>query len=168
MDKTDPGADRRYPARPIAGVGAAILVRPADADVVALPDSLPEPWGIVLVKRRFEPLAGHWSLPGGLLELGETLTAGVAREMEEETGLVVDVGEVLEVFDRISLDDDQRVQHHYVLVDYLCRPTAGSLRAASDVSEVRVVAPGDLAVYGVSPLVVQVVSKALAVVARRC
>ena len=86
----------------------------------------------------------------------------------EETGLVVDVGEVLEVFDRITLDDDQRVQHHYVLMDYLCRPTGGSLRAGSDVSEVQVVAPGDLAVYGVSRLVEQVVAKALASVDRRC
>ncbi|MEO7272948.1 MAG: NUDIX domain-containing protein [Vicinamibacterales bacterium] len=159
------GADRRYPARPIVGVGAAILVAPGDRATADLPDGLPAPWGVVLVKRRYEPLAGHWSLPGGLLEVGESLTAGVAREMLEETGLVVDVGAVLEVFDRIGRDADERVRHHYVLIDYLCRPRGGRLAAASDVSEVRVVAAGALAEYGVTPLVEEVVAKAIRLVA---
>ena len=76
---------RTYPERPIVGVGAVILV---DGKVV-------------LIKRRFEPLAGQWSLPGGTLEVGESLEAGTAREILEETGLVVEVGPVIEVFDRI-------------------------------------------------------------------
>jgi ADP-ribose pyrophosphatase YjhB (NUDIX family) len=162
-----PGADRLYPSRPIPGVGAAILVSPADAAVATLPPGLPDPWGVVLVKRRFEPLAGHWSLPGGLLELGETLVEGVAREMREETGLIVEVGDVLEVFDRIALDEDRRIRHHYVLVDYWCRPIGGGLQADSDVSDVRVVAPEALGDFGVSSLVEQVVSKAIAAVTRR-
>src|SRR3954462_10224748 len=112
----DYGADRRYPARPIPGVGAAILVTPRDRSVAGLPADLPDPWGVVLVKRRCEPMAGHWSLPGGLLDVGETLADGVAREMLEETGLIVGVGDVLEVFDRIALDDNPRVRHHYVLI----------------------------------------------------
>ena len=87
---------------------------------------------IVLVKRRHEPLAGQWSLPGGTLELGETLEAGVAREMLEETGLVVDVGPVIEVFDRILLDERRKVRYHFVLVDFLCRPIAGTLKSDSD------------------------------------
>ena len=85
-DRTD---TRQYPARPVVGVGAVIL-RDGQG---------------VIVKRRYEPLAGRWSLPGGTLELGETLEAGVMREMREETGLDVDVGPVIEVFDRIMLDD---------------------------------------------------------------
>src|SRR5438552_860141 len=82
--------------------------------------------------------AGHWSLPGGALEVGETLQVGVAREILEETGLIVDVGPVVEVFDRIFLEDDGRVLHHYVLIDYLCRPIGGGLVAGSDVSEVSI------------------------------
>lgn len=78
-------ADRRYPTRPVVGVGAVVLSRQS----------------VVLVRRRFEPLAGQWSLPGGVLELGETLQTGVAREVREETGLAVEVGPVIDVFDRI-------------------------------------------------------------------
>ena len=151
---------RHYPERPIVGVGAVILVDAA-SPVAGLPGSLPEPCGVVLVKRRFEPLAGHWSLPGGLLELGEALEAGVAREMLEETGLVVTVGAVIEVFDRIMLDGEQRVRYHYVLIDYLCRPAGGDLRAGSDVSDVSIVDPRALAGYDVTPAVETVVSRAL-------
>ena len=110
---------RQYPERPVIGVGA-VIVR---ADQV------------VIVKRRYEPLAGRWSLPGGTLELGETLEAGVMREMREETGLEVDVGPVIEVFDRIMLDEQQRIRYHFVLVDYLCWPVGGELCAGSDVAE---------------------------------
>jgi ADP-ribose pyrophosphatase YjhB (NUDIX family) len=161
MGNDDPRADRRYPARPIVGVGGVILVGPDQRDCVGGDVTLPSPWAVVLVKRRFEPLAGQWSLPGGMLEVGETLAAGVAREILEETGLVVAVGEAIDVFDRITLDDTGRVRHHYVLIDYLCRPSAGPLRAGSDVSEVAVAAPGDLSRYDVAPLVEQVVAKAL-------
>jgi 8-oxo-dGTP diphosphatase len=152
--------DRRYPDRPIVGVGAVIFVDPV-SPVIGLPSSLPQPCGVVLVKRRFEPLAGQWSLPGGMLEVGETLEAGVAREMLEETGLVVAVGAVIEVFDRIMLDDSQRVRHHYVLVDYLCTPVGGSLQAASDASAVAIADPRALAAYAVTAKVEEVVSRAL-------
>src|SRR5438094_7323538 len=101
---------REYPERPVVGVGAVIV----------------EDGRVVIIRRRYEPLAGHWSLPGGGLELGETLEQGVAREMLEETGLDVEVGPVIEVFDRIMYDDEKRVRYHYVLVDYLCRPIAGT------------------------------------------
>jgi ADP-ribose pyrophosphatase YjhB (NUDIX family) len=134
---------RLYPERPIVGVGAVIV----DAGRV------------VLIKRRFEPLAGQWSLPGGTLELGETLEAGVAREMLEETGLVVEVGPVVEVFDRIMLDPDTRVRYHFVLIDYLCRPVGGTLAAGSDVEDAVWADPSDLAGYHLT-------DKARAVVAR--
>ena len=160
-------SDRRYPERPIVGVGGVILVE-SGSPIDGLPSPAPKPFGVVLVRRRFEPLAGEWSLPGGALEVGETLAAGVAREMLEETGLVVDVQGVVEVFDRILLDEigdePQRVRHHYVLIDYLCRPTGGRLEAGSDAADVRLVHPAALAEFHVTPLVEAVVAKAIRLV----
>jgi 8-oxo-dGTP diphosphatase len=137
---------RAYPSQPIVGVGAVILI---DGK-------------IVLVKRRHEPLAGQWSLPGGTLELGETLEAGVAREMLEETGLVVDVGPVIEVFDRILLDEQRKVRYHFVLVDYLCRPISGTLTSASDAVDVALAHPSDLDRYHLAPKALDVIARALA------
>ena len=88
----------------------------------------------MIVKRKYDPLAGQWSLPGGAVEAGETLEACVVREMFEETGLQVAVGPAIEVFDRITRDEEGRVQYHYVLVDYLCRVDSGTPAAASDVA----------------------------------
>ena len=136
---------RKYPPRPVVGVGAVI----AHADRV------------VLIKRKYEPLAGQWSLPGGTLELGESLEAGVAREIREETGLEVDVGPVVEVFDRILLDAGGRVQYHFVLVDYLCRPIGGQLQAGSDVDDAVWVAPSDLATYHLTAKATSVIERAL-------
>ncbi|MEC7768240.1 MAG: NUDIX domain-containing protein [Acidobacteriota bacterium] len=109
---------RRYPKRPIVGVGAAVF----------------DGASVVLIKRRFEPLQGRWSLPGGGLEVGETLEAGVAREIEEETGLTVFVGPVVEVFDRIMRNNDGRVKYHFVLVDFLCRATGGRRAPGGDLA----------------------------------
>ena len=103
------------------------------------------------------------SLPGGRLELGETLEAGLAREMLEETGLVVQVGPVVDVFDRILLDPERRVRYHYVLIDYLCRPIGGSLSHGSDVAAAELVAPTDLAGYRLTPKAASVIEKALIV-----
>jgi ADP-ribose pyrophosphatase YjhB (NUDIX family) len=102
---------------------------------------------VLLVRRRFEPLAARWSLPGGAIELGETLEAAVAREALEETGLIVAVGPMIEVFDRIQRDADDRVRYHYVLVDYLCRPVGGALAAGSDAAEAVFAAPDALDPY---------------------
>jgi 8-oxo-dGTP diphosphatase len=139
-------SSRRYPERPIVGVGA-VVVRDGR---------------VVLIKRRFEPLAGQWSLPGGTLELGETLSAGVAREILEETGLEIDVGPVVDVFDRILLDPDTRVLYHFVLIDYLCTPLGGTLRAGSDVADAVWADPADLPSYRMTPKAVAVVERALA------
>ena len=136
---------RAYPDRPFVGVGAVIVHQGR----------------VVLIKRRFEPLAGQWSLPGGAVDVGETLVECVAREMLEETGLVVEVGPVVEVFDRIIRDGDGRVQFHYVLVDYLCRPVGGTLQAGSDVAEAVYAAPGELARYALADPAETVIRRAL-------
>ena len=144
------GGRKRLPessvSRPVVGVGAVILTAEGQ---------------VVLVRRLHEPLAGQWSLPGGRLELGETLEAGVAREIHEETGLLVDVGDVIEVFDRILLDDEGRVQFHFVLVDYLCRPRGGRLLAGSDVDAVVAVDPAGIGALGVTEKARTVVRRAL-------
>ena len=130
---------REYPARPIVGVGAVVYVTSGDAAELHLPAS-----GVILVRRGHQPLAGEWSLPGGTLEVGETLEAAIAREVVEETGLMVQVGPVIDVFDRIMLDDQDRVQYHFVLVDYLCRPAGGTLRAGSDAADITIADPETL------------------------
>ena len=136
---------RQYPERPIVGVGAVIV----DAG------------NVVLIRRRFEPLAGQWSLPGGSLELGETLERGAAREALEETGLQVEVGPIVEVFDRIMLDEERRVRYHFVLVDYLCRPVGGALQAGSDADDAVLVAPASLGAYDLTEKATAVIAKAL-------
>jgi ADP-ribose pyrophosphatase YjhB (NUDIX family) len=138
---------RQYPAQPIVGVGAVIM----------------QNGKVVVVKRRFEPLAGQWSLPGGRLELGETLEAGLAREMLEETGLEVEVGPVVDVFDRILLDPERNVRYHYVLIDYLCRPVGGALNHGSDVAAAELADPADLARYRLTPKAASVIEKAIIV-----
>src|SRR3989440_8404211 len=100
------GSGRRYPERPIVGVGAVVL----DGDRV------------LLAKRAHEPLKGQWSLPGGGVEIGETLEEALRREVLEETGLAVSVGPVVEIFERIERQADGRIEYHFVIVDYLCRP----------------------------------------------
>ena len=122
---------RRYPERPILGVGALIF----DGDA------------ILLVERGREPLKGYWSLPGGVLETGESLKAGIEREVIEETGLVVEAVEIAEVFERIMRDGEGRAEYHYVLIDYVCRVTGGTLGAADDSSAVAWVKRADLGDY---------------------
>ena len=117
---------------------------------------------VLIIKRRFEPLAGRWSLPGGALEAGETLTEGLAREMREETGLDVEVGPVVDVFDRITRDDEGRARIHYVLVDFLCTHPGGTPEAGSDVADVALVETGDLGAYDLTPKTIDVIDRALA------
>jgi len=152
--------DRQYPARPILGVGAAIVISPEDAQYPASTLRTGGA-GIVLVKRAFEPLKGQWSLPGGAVEVGETLESAVAREIAEETGLAVDVGPIVDVFDRILHDDSGRIQYHFVLIDYVCRVRAGILRAGSDVDDVVIADPARLDDYGLTAKTVEVIGKAM-------
>jgi 8-oxo-dGTP diphosphatase len=145
---------REYPARPIVGVGAVVYVTPGDAAALGLPSA-----GVILVRRGHPPLAGEWSLPGGTLEVGETLAAAIAREVAEEIGLSVRVGPVIEVLDRIMRDAQERVQYHFVLVDYLCRPAGGTLRAGSDAADIAIADPAALAPF-------RLTDKAASVIAR--
>jgi ADP-ribose pyrophosphatase YjhB (NUDIX family) len=112
--------DRRYPRRPLVGVGALIF----DGD------------RILMAQRGKEPLKGWWSLPGGALETGELLADAVRREVREETGLEIEPLRVFEIFERILRDDQGAPEYHYVLIDYLCRATGGTLAPGDDVSHV--------------------------------
>jgi len=138
-------SDRTYPDRPYVGIGAVIV----------------HEGRVVLVKRRFDPLAGQWSIPGGAVEAGETLEACVAREMAEETGFAVEVGPVVEVLDRITHDDEGRVVYHFVLIDYLCWPIGGELRAGSDVAEAVLAEPSELVQYALTEKATAVIERAL-------
>jgi 8-oxo-dGTP diphosphatase len=111
---------REFPDTPLVGVGAVVV----------------DEGRVLLVRRGTEPLRGEWSLPGGLLEVGESLIAGVVREVREETGLTVEPVELIELLDRIYREGE-RVRYHYVIADYLCRVVGGALQAATDADAVR-------------------------------
>jgi 8-oxo-dGTP diphosphatase len=136
---------RTYPDRPIVGVGAVIVHNGR----------------VLVVRRATEPLKGEWSVPGGMLELGEKLKDGIAREVLEETGLVIEPTEVLDVFDSIFADTDGRTRYHYVLIDYLCRVVSGAALAATDVSEVRWVSASELDFLKMRDVTVAVIRKGL-------
>jgi 8-oxo-dGTP diphosphatase len=111
---------REYPLAPLVGVGAVVV----------------NEGRVLLVRRGREPLRGHWTLPGGVLELGESVTSAVVREVLEETGLTVEPVELVELVDRIYREGE-RIRYHYVIADYLCRVTGGQMRAGSDADEAR-------------------------------
>jgi len=139
------GNARRYPDRPILGVGAIVT----DGDRV------------LLVERGQPPFQGTWSLPGGVVEAGERLENAICREVREETGLEVEAVKIVEVFERIMPDEDGRTEYHYVLIDYLCRAAGGELRAASDASQARWVSRGELASYCLTEGTLAVIERAL-------
>jgi ADP-ribose pyrophosphatase YjhB (NUDIX family) len=120
---------REYPDSPLVGVGAVIVDRHGDDHS--------DDRRVLLIRRGHPPLLGEWSLPGGLLECGETLRQGVVREAHEETGLVVEAAEMLGVYERVIRSDEGRVRYHYVLIDFLCRAVGGDLKAGSDAADVR-------------------------------
>lgn len=134
---------RQYPRQPIVGVGGVVI----SGDRV------------LLIRRGKEPLKGEWSIPGGMVELGETLTAGVRREIKEETGLEVEPLEVIAMFDRIQRNGS-RVQYHYVIIDYVCRRKGGRLSPATDVVDARWVKRSDLSHYQLSPKAAEVIAAA--------
>jgi ADP-ribose pyrophosphatase YjhB (NUDIX family) len=137
---------REYPEHPLVGVGAVIVV---DGRVL-------------LVRRGRAPLLGRWSIPGGLVELGEPLRVAAEREALEETGLVVEIGKVLEVLDRIVPGENGRPQYHYVLIDFLCRVTGGEPRAGGDATEIAWAGEKDLPQYNLERVAIEVIQKAFA------
>ncbi len=122
---------------------------------------------ILLVERGNEPLKGYWSLPGGAVETGESLRDGVKREILEETGLIIEPMEVVEIFERIMRDADGRAEYHYVLIDYLCRVTGGTLGAADDASRVEWTARKDLRALRLTEGTLTVIEKAYGMRPRR-
>jgi len=141
---------REFPEHPLVGVGAIIV----------------EASRVLLVKRAHPPIAGQWSIPGGALEVGELVRDAATREAREETGLIVEPGDLLGVYDRVLRDGDGRVQYHYVLVDFLCRPVGGELRAASDAAEARWFTPEQLPALGLADDTQDVIRKGFARTAR--
>jgi len=119
---------RRYPERPIVGVGVVVV----------------DEGRVLLVRRGNPPAKGIWSVPGGAVELGETVRQAAQREVREETGLDVQIGEVVGVVDFISSDVRGETEYHYVIVDFIGRNPRGMLRAGGDVSDVRWVSPEDM------------------------
>jgi ADP-ribose pyrophosphatase YjhB (NUDIX family) len=112
---------REYPKMPFVGVGAVVIKNGR----------------ILLIKRAFEPGAGKWSIPGGLVEVGERLSEACAREAEEETGIQIEILELINVFDMIDKDENGKVKYHYVLVDFLAKPTGGEERKCAEVTEIQ-------------------------------
>lgn len=140
-----PISSRRYPERPVLGVGALIF---------------DEHRRVLLACRGGEPLKGWWSLPGGVLETGETLAEGIRREILEETGLIVEPVRLFEIFERIMRDAEGRAEYHYVLMDYICRVTGGVLAPADDCADLRWVARHELASLRITEGTLEVIEKA--------
>jgi ADP-ribose pyrophosphatase YjhB (NUDIX family) len=133
--------DREFPKRPLVGVGGVVILNGR----------------VLLARRGSPPLKGQWSIPGGLLEVGETLIAGVRRELLEETAVEVRVVELIEVFERINLDASGEARHHFVVLDYLCEVLNGEACAGSDVTDIAWAAPNELAQYSLSEAATRVV-----------
>ena len=113
-------SSRKYPERPILAVGAVIVSRDRE---------------ILIVRRAAEPAKGLWSLPGGAVKLGETLEPALRREVNEECGIEVEIGELLGAFDRIFRDEEGKVEYHYVILDYLCRTESKGVKPGSDADD---------------------------------
>lgn len=140
-------SERIYPSRPLVGVGAVVW----------------DGYRVLLERRGQPPAQGSWSLPGGLVNVGETTEDAVRREVREECGIEVTVGPVLGIFEPIVRDPDGRVRYHYVVVDYLAYHPGGEVQAGDDAAELAWVAPEDLDSYALLPATQQMIASALAV-----
>jgi 8-oxo-dGTP diphosphatase len=151
-------SSREYPDRPLVGVGGVVI----------------EEGRALLIRRGTEPLLGEWSIPGGTLELGETLQEGVARELLEETGVEVNVLELIEVFDRIYLENaagelvlKTGPRFHYVIVDYLCERIGGVAVAGSDVTDVAYAREDELDRFSLTETATRILRKAFVMARER-
>jgi 8-oxo-dGTP diphosphatase len=142
---------REYPEHPLIGVGAVIV----------------ENDRVLLIRRGQAPLLGEWSLPGGVLECGEALRDAAVREAREETGLLVRADDLLGIYERIIHTDEvpgaeKRVRYHFVMIDFLCRPTGGELKAGTDAAEVGWFTRDELPALGMTCDATDVVLKGMA------
>ena len=146
---------REYPDKPIVGIGGVVI----------------EDGKALLIRRGNEPLIGQWSIPGGTLELGETLTEGTVRELKEETGLEVRALDMIEVFERINfghgadetwstMEERRRPRFHFVIVDFLCERISGAPVAGGDVTDVAWADEDDLEKFALTPTATRVIRKA--------
>jgi len=153
---------REYPEKPIIGIGGVVI----------------EDGRALLIRRGSEPLLGQWSIPGGTLELGETLIEGTERELREETGLTVKILDMIEVFERINfgsgadetwktLEEKRRPRFHFVIVDYLCDRISGVPVAGGDVTEVAWAEENDLEKFALTPTATRVIRKAFSLARAR-
>jgi ADP-ribose pyrophosphatase YjhB (NUDIX family) len=142
---------REYPERPIVGVGGVVIHKER----------------VLLIRRAHQPLQGEWSIPGGGLDVGETIVQGVRRELEEETGIDVRVLDHIETFERIVRDGSGHVQYHYVILDYLCGLAGGELRAGGDATDVAWAAEDELATYALRETAMRVIAKAFLMMRER-
>ncbi len=140
-----PADDRAYPARPICGVGVVAF----DGDRV------------LIVQRGREPRRGEWSIPGGAVELGETVREAAVREFNEETGGEVELRDVLDAVDAIQRDESGRIRYQYVIIDFWGEWRGGKLQAQSDIMDARWVLPGDLEQYALAGWTLKVVDRAI-------
>ena len=135
---------REYPERPLVGVGGVVIAENR----------------VLLIRRGGPPLEGEWSIPGGILELGEALRDGVRRELQEETGLDVRVGDLIEAFERIMPDANGKWRYHFVILDYLCEAMSGVARAGSDVVDVAWSFEEELLRFSLTPAAMRVIKRA--------
>jgi mutator protein MutT len=135
---------REYPERPIVGVGGVVIQNDR----------------ALLIRRGSAPLEGEWSIPGGMLEIGETILEGVQRELLEETAVEVRVLDLIEVFERVTRDDEGRLKYHFVILDYLCEAVRGEAQAGSDVTDVAWARETELNGYSLTPTATRVIQKA--------
>jgi 8-oxo-dGTP diphosphatase len=135
---------REYPERPIVGVGGVVIHNER----------------ALLIRRGSAPLEGEWSIPGGMLEVGETLLEGVQRELLEETAIEVKVLDLIEVFERVTRDETGKFKYHFVILDYLCEAVRGEAKAGSDVMDVAWAREADLSDYSLTPTATRVIQKA--------
>jgi 8-oxo-dGTP diphosphatase len=142
---------REYPERPLVGVGGVVVAENR----------------VLLIRRGSPPLEGEWSIPGGMLELGESLREAVRRELEEETGLEVRVHDLIEAFDRVTMDGDGKCRYHFVILDYLCELISGEARANSDVVDVAWALEEELDRFSLTPTATRVVKRAFEMVRER-
>jgi len=135
---------REYPERPLVGVGGVVI----------------RDGRTLLVRRGSAPLEGEWSVPGGMLELGETIVEGVQRELLEETAIEVRVLDLIEVFERVTRDEAGKLKYHFVILDYLCEAVRGEAQAGSDVTAVAWARESELSKYSLTPTATRVIQKA--------